>query len=54
MDVAWHSDRYVHKIRMDDDEFLKRIHMGSIEGVSVRGTTPVKWIIRVDEEGERW
>ena len=31
-------------IRMDDDEFVKRLYEGRLEGEGAWGRVPVKWI----------
>jgi len=36
-------------VRMNENEFVKRVYKSKIEGPSVRGRPPVKWINRVDD-----
>ncbi len=38
-----------HVMRIGENEFVKRVYEGRIEGGDVRGRPPVKWIIRVSE-----
>jgi len=34
---------------MNENEFVKRVYKSEIEGQSIRGRPPVKWINRVDK-----
>ncbi len=43
--VRW----FGHVMRMQENEFVKRVYEGGIDGGGVKGRPPVKWINRVSK-----
>lgn len=49
MDGMWCSRWLGYVTRRNEDDFVKTVNEGRVEGEGIKGRPPVKWINRVDE-----